>query len=120
MDYVALHASLLQRLKKLGTAVTVGSADSGAVYNPSTDSWTGGAVNDIPGFAVEVPGDPEEYQTLELITAQPATLLFVPVTFDSTPALGMGVTWAGTARTVRAVRPIRPDGRFVGGRLLLA
>lgn len=104
MDYVAKHTKALQKVR-----------DNGA---PVTFSQPYPATGNITGQAVELPGDPEEYQALELIGQEPITLFFVPDVFGDSPALRSVVPWAGKDRVVARIFPIRPDGTMIAARVV--
>ena len=119
MDYTSLHTRILATVEKWGTAVTFSTGGRGT-YDSATDTWVATeASGPVTGKAVEVPGDLEEYQSLELIPSQTLTLMFVPDDLGDVPALNSRVTWAGAARTVRAIRPIRPDGTVLAARVMV-
>lgn len=88
-------------------------------YNDETDEFEPPVNSSVPGLAVEVPGDPEEYERLGLIKANPVTLIFVPDTIGQAPPLHSHVSWAGTRRIVQSVLPYRPAGVVAAARVVL-
>lgn len=75
------------------------------------DAWKGGAIAaDVTGSAVEIPGDPDTYQKLDLIAVNPVTLLVAAKDLAVTPAPGVTFRWASTVYTVRLATPVAPDG----------
>jgi len=65
-------------------------------------------ISDIDGFSIEIPGDPTQYENLELVEDAATTLLFAADVKGVRPLLGSFVIWSGTLRTVASVLPIRP------------
>jgi hypothetical protein len=120
MDYVAKHAKALAKLQEDGVPVVfVDEVIDASHYNPLTDGQTDPTVESVPGNAVEIPGNPEEYEKLELIVYQTITLLFVPTVMGQTPKIGNRVVWAGELRTVKYHFPIRPAGVLIADRVLI-
>lgn len=113
------HARVLRSLQGRGAAVRFSAGVTGGVYDPQTDTWSGGQVVAVEGIAVEVPGDLQEYEALEVIGKGATTLTFVPTTFGQAPGKGSAVQWAGRTRTVRAVRPVQPAGQAIAARVVL-
>lgn len=75
---------------------------------------------DVTGWVVEIPGNPEEYENLELQDKSPVTLMFVPATRGVRPVLGSTLTWDNRKRTVKGVVPIRPAGITIAAKVVLA
>lgn len=118
MDYTSIHAKALKRVQAKGAPVSFVKETPGA-YDPIEDVTLPPTQEIIDGYAVEVPGDPEEYQTLELIGKGAITLFFVPTTFGEAPALHSTITWAGEVHTIQSVGPIRPAGDLIAARVIV-
>lgn len=118
MNFEALHRRTLARMKRDGSPVRFEHSGNDS-YSPATDEWGADNASGVDGYATEVPAEPQEFVGVETTISSPVTLLFVPVTFAATPVLGDVCTWAGSARTIRALRPIRPAQEVVAVRVLL-
>lgn len=116
-DYSAEHARAYRQVTRKGTDVVFNPSDSDT-YSGSGE-WTDGASDTIAGKAVEIPGDPAEYEPLELIGKDAATLMFVPTTIGSIPQQGFTATWAGKVRTVKQSFPFRPAGVAIMAKVIL-
>lgn len=121
-DYSRQHAEALRDVKKAGADVVFKGPPAGKrPYDPATGEFGDApAAGDVEGVAAEVKGDPEQYAAAEVIGVDPLTLMFIPTTFGQLPAKGSVATWAGKARTVKALFPIRPAGKAIGARVVLA
>lgn len=117
-NYAAAHARALAAVAKKGAAVTF-TLESPGTNSATDDSWTNPATTTVTGKAIEDEGDPETYRALELIDVTPSTLFFVPTTFGQLPPLNSIVNWAGANRSVKAVFPLRPDGRTIAARVIV-
>jgi hypothetical protein len=117
-DYRTDHQEALQDMRNDGSPVLFGS-DSPGTYDPGSDTWTGSSKSTVEGFAIEVPGDPDEYEALRLTLQNPITLQFVPTTFNTSPAQGQTLVWAGLKRTVKSVRHVRPAQETIAARVVL-
>lgn len=115
--YATDHASALTDVTEAGAAVTFSKTTPGT-YTESTDSWSTPVTTSCPMSAVEVPGDDQEYAALDLIQMNPVTLFAVPTTFGDLPTLDMTGTWAGAGRSIKKIRPLRPDGTVIGAFLV--
>lgn len=91
----------------------------GGTYDPDA-GWQENPEAGVNGKAVELPGEAQEYEALELIGTDAVTLLFVPTVMGELPRLGYDGTWAGKVRTVRQVFPIRPAGTALLARVVMA
>lgn len=118
MNYTAKHAQALKKVERDGVAVEFKRSTPG-VYNPETDTHSPPTEQSVLGFAVELPGDPEEYAELELIPLEPVTLLFVPEVMGETPMQNGQVYWAGKTRTVKQIFPYRPAGVLLAARVIV-
>lgn len=118
MSYAADHAGALADIQDAGTAVTFTTASG--TYDPETDTYSSVGSATVTGFAIQTTGDPERYEQLGLVKANPATLFFVPGTLGAAPGLGATVTWAGSGRTVKSQDPVAPDGTAIAWRVVVA
>lgn len=112
------YSRALTKTRKNGAAVTF-QLEIPGTHIPATDTFTSPSTVTVPGFAVEIPGDPEEYAQYGLTIEQAITLFFVPYPSGVKPELQSTLVWSGTKYTLAYVVPIRPDGDFLGGRLIL-
>ncbi len=117
MAYTTEHASALADIRAAGASVTFTLAV--ATYNEATDTQTT-TNSTVTGAAIQVKGDPNQYERLKLTEYSPATLLFAPDTYGSKPALGSTVPWAGSTQTVKSVDPLSPDGSTIIARVVIA
>lgn len=108
-QYDAVATRTLAAITKKGAAVLFGVA-AGNVYNPLTDTWSGGTVSFATGRAVEIPGDPNRFQALGLVLTNPVTLLVAAQGLTIEPAPGMSLTWGGVGYTIMNVDRVAPDG----------
>ncbi len=118
MTYAPVHARARRTVGRKGAAVTWSETTPGT-HSPSTGTFTTPVTTSCAGSAVEDDGDPQEYRDLELIQQNPATLFFTPTTYGQLPTLDMTGTWAGTTKTIKKIRPLRPDGTVIGAWLVV-
>lgn len=118
MDYAATHAKALRKIRDKGAPVVFIRYVPGTM-SEVTDRFTEPSEVRVPGSAVEIPGDPEEYVNLELILSQPSTLLFAPDTYGARPEAEMTIDWAGVTKTVKYVFPFQPAGTPFMARVLV-
>ncbi len=90
-----------------------------ATYNAATDTQTT-SNSTVTGAAIQVKGNPSQYERLKLTEFSPATLLFAPDTLGDTPPLGATVPWGGSTQTVKSVDPLAPDGSTILARVVIA
>lgn len=117
MSYATDHAGALADLTASGAAVTF--SYSTVTYTPATDAQTTTSAT-VTGYAMQVKGEPRQYQALELIESEAPTLLFAPTTYGSLPPLRSTLTWGGETYSVRAVSPLAPDGTAILARVVVA
>ena len=83
------------RMTKYGTQITQGAyadiKDAGAEISFKKKSTT-----IVSGVALQIKGDPEEYEALKLIEKAALTLLFVSETYGDSPPLGSFCEWGGS------------------------
>lgn len=95
------------------------------VYDPATDTWSAGSVTTITGSAIQVKGDPQKYQALELVMSTNPTLLFTPSVYplraftEEFVLPGDHVDWNGVTFTVKDVDPVAPDGFVIVARIVV-
>lgn len=121
MSYTALAARAQALIKRKGGTVTFSRGGS-AVYDPATDTWSGGTVSPASGPAVQVRSNPMMLLAAQLVITTPVTLIV------AAPALGGFIpqpadtfSWGGIAYTVKLVQDVAPDGgqilyKVTGGR----
>jgi hypothetical protein len=80
------------------------------VDNPSTGLPPTSTTSVVTGSAVEAPGDPDIYLSLDLVRSNPVTLYVAAKGLGVIPTPGMNMTWAGRPYTVRLATPTGPDG----------
>lgn len=108
--YDAISARALKTIAKKGADVTFPGTNTGAVYDPATDTWSGGSSSAVTGKAIQTTGDPDRFAALNLVLTNPVTLLVAASGLAVTPAPGMTFTWAGINYTVKDVETTAPDG----------
>jgi hypothetical protein len=118
------HASAVESIREEGRPVTFTLTTPG-LHDPATDTYGPPTVSSVSGWAIEVKSDEKDFRTLgfepgEIMVRQPATLLFAPATYGALPALHASVTWAGAARKVLGMLPLRPDGVVIMARVVVA
>lgn len=101
--------SLAGTLARKGAPVTFTHATPGT-YDPVSDRTTGGSVETVTGFAMQVEGVPEVYIALGLVQSENPTLLFKPTVPGQMPALGSTVVWGADTLTVKDVEPEAMNG----------
>lgn len=75
------------------------------------DAWKGGTIAaDVTGQAVEIEGDPDTLQTLNLIQRNPVTLIVAAQGLGLTVTPGLSFRWADKPYTVQLATPLAPDG----------
>ena len=74
----------------------------------------------VSGVALQVKGDPEEYEALKLIEKAALTLLFVAETYGEFPPLGASCEWGELRYQVEATRKLAPDGTAVLSRVIVS
>lgn len=118
MDYRAKHAEAYRKIKDKGSRVVFERGVAGE-YDELTDTFSEGVDSEVPGYAVEIPGDPEEFEALELIGKNPVTLMFAADVFGAIPNLNDTVSWAGRKGTVHSLQPLRPAEVVVTTKVIL-
>ncbi len=111
--YDAVAKRTLAVIAKRGGDVLFPGATPGTpgVYNPLTDTWTGGTgATDATGKAVQIPDDPERFKAIGLVTSNPVTLLIAAKNLGFTPAPGMRFVWASRSYSTKDVEAVDPAG----------
>lgn len=119
MDSASLYAKALGKLKARGAIAVAFTVVTPGAFDPLTETDSPPTSSTVSGWAVELPGDPEEYAAMELIGTEAITLMFAPDTLGDKPPLGSSIEWAGAARTVKQTFPIRPFGDLVAAKVIL-
>ena len=101
--YAAEHSSAFQDVK-----------DAGAEVSFRKRTMT------VSGVALQIRGDPEEYEALKLIQKEALTLLFVAETYGESPPLGASCEWGSQRYQVEAIRKLAPDGTAVLSRVIVS
>jgi hypothetical protein len=111
--YDAVAERTLKVIAKKGGDVVFPGAIPGVpgVYNPLSDTWTGGTgATDATGKAVQIPDDPERFAAIGLVTQNPVTLLVAAKNLGITPTPGRAFTWASRTYTIKDVEAVDPAG----------
>jgi hypothetical protein len=101
---VSLHGLL----GKKGAAVTFTKVTS--TVDPTTDQSSSPVTTTVTGRAMQVDGDPDTYEKLELVESENPTLLFSPDTVGQLPDLGSSVPWGGASYVVKNRKPLAMNG----------
>jgi hypothetical protein len=108
--YDPISQRALDTISKKGATVTFPGTNTGAVYDPATDTWSGGSTTAVAGKAVQTKGDVDRFKALNLVLVNPVSLLIAAKNLAVTPLPGMTFTWAGKNYTIKDVDPVAPDG----------
>ena len=108
--YDAVATRALATITAKGGTVTFNRASAGAVYDPATDQWTGGAATPATGKAVQITDNPLRFQALSLSTEDAITLLVAASGLGITPVPGDVFGWAGVFYSVKDAEAVAPDG----------
>lgn len=111
-QYDAIAQRSLATIKRKGGPVTFPGGGA-PVYDPATDTWSGGAASAAVGRAVQVPGDPDRMSAMGLVLVNPVTLLVAAAGLAIVPTPGGTFTWAGKTYTIKFVEPVAPDGAAI-------
>lgn len=97
--YNAIAVRALARITKYGASCTI-----------LADTFRGGSIaSDVAAQAVEIPGDPDTYQALNLVAFNPVTLLVAAYGLTVRLAAGVQFSWGGTVYTTKLATPLVPD-----------
>lgn len=72
----------------------------------------------VAGVAMQIEGDPDLYERLQLVESDNPTLLFHPDVPGAIPVLGMTVPWGNETLTVKNVTPLAMDGTPTAAKLV--
>lgn len=109
-QYDAVAVRALATITKKGAEVTFARASAGGVYDPATDTWSGGSSSSTVGKAVQIPDDPQRFLALGLKTTDAITLMVAASDLGITPVSGDVFGWAGVFYTAKDCEAIAPDG----------
>lgn len=108
-QYTATAQRARATIARKGAIVTF-TRGGAAVYDPATDTWTGGSSTPVSGVAVQIDGNPDRFAALSLVLVNPVTLLVAAQGLTITPRPGDAMLWAGLTYTVKDVKPTAPAG----------
>ena len=118
-QYAADAAGAYADLLAAGQAVTFTKQVPGTV-DPATNRLSGASTVAVAGAAVRAKGNLLQYQALELVVTEAATLLFAPQTVGQLPPLGASVAFGGVTYVVRYIDPVAPDGTALLSRIVVS
>lgn len=107
-QYDAIAQRSLAAIARKGATVSFNT--SAGIYDPVTDTWSGGTSGNALGKAVQTANDLQQLVALSLVTEKTVTLLVAARGLTVTPDRGEHFTWAGVDYTIREVETIAPDG----------
>lgn len=107
--YARMSARTLAMIRRKGAVVQFPGVTP-RIHNPLTATWTGGLPTLDQGFAVQIEGDPDRFNSLSLVLKDPVTLLVAASGLSTVPKPGLPITWAGLTYTIKDVNPTAPDG----------
>lgn len=117
--YTADARSAYADLLAAGQAVTFTKQVPGAI-DAATNRLSGASMITVVGAAARVKGNPLQYQALELVVTEAATLLFAGQTVGQLPPLGASVSFGGESYVVRWIDPVAPDGTPLVSRIVVS
>jgi len=115
--YGPQHAAALATLAKKGAPVTFTHV---AMEYDALGRGSSAVPTMCGGNAIQVKGDPREYEAAGMVLTSGPTLLLAPDPQGTEPPVGATCQWAGATYTVKGVIPIGPDGPAILARVLLA
>lgn len=121
MTYTAVASRAQATLSRKGGTVTF-SRGGQAVYDPATDTWSGGTVAPVSAPAVQVRSNPMMLLAAQLVITTPVTLIVAgPALGGFVPQPADQFVWGGVTYTVKLVQDTAPDGgpilfKITGGR----
>jgi hypothetical protein len=110
--YDAVSSRALATITRKGAAVTFPGGGA-PIYDPATDTFSGGGGTAVTGRAVQIDGDPDRFAALSLVLVNPVTLLVAAMGLAIVPAPGGTFVWAGKTYTIKDVEPVAPDGTSI-------
>jgi hypothetical protein len=109
-QYDAVAQRSLAAIARKGADVSFATVAGTPVYDPITDTWSGGSAATATGKAVQTTNDLQQLVALSLVTETTVTLLVAARGLTITPDRGEHFTWAGVDYTIKQVEKIAPDG----------
>lgn len=113
-QYDAVAQRALAAITRKGGPVTFAVQTSAPIYDPATDTWSGGTTSSITGRGVQIPDNPEQILRLQgqgFTLTDPITLMVAASGLGVVPTSGMTMTWGNNvAYAIRSVEAINPDG----------
>jgi hypothetical protein len=91
--------SLSGVIRRKGAAVTFTSTTS--TIDPATDLSSSPVTTTVTGHMMQVAGDPDVYEKLNLVESDNPTCEFVPDVVGQMPELGASVVWGGNNFVVK-------------------
>jgi len=94
-------------------------------FNRANPSRPKVSYSKVSGVAMQVRGDPAEYQRLNLIEKASKTLLVVTDSYGESPSVGAKVEWRPRPPleknwVVESVKPVAPDGVAIMSRVIIS
>lgn len=113
-DYTAVAERVLAAIERKGATVTFpGSGGTPPIYDPITDTFSGGTpATDVIGNAIQLQDDPAQFATQKLTLVNPITLAIAASGLGVTPTAGMIFVWpaGGTTYTCKGGEALAPAG----------
>jgi hypothetical protein len=107
--YDAVSGRALATIARKGADVAFGTS-TGGIYDPLTDTWSGGTAGSAIGKAVQIANDETLLAALQLLTRTTVTLLVAAKGLTVGPDRDMPMTWAGVGYRIADVQATAPDG----------
>ncbi len=109
-QYDAIASRALATITAKGGTITFSRGQTGAVYDPITDTWSGGSDSPATGKAVQLANNPQKFIALSLTIENAITLLVAASGLSITPIPGDVFGWSGVFYTAKSVESTAPDG----------
>lgn len=109
-QYDAIASRALDTITEKGGTITFSRGQTGAVYDPLTDSWSGGSDTPATGKAVQLANNPQKFIALSLTIENAITLLVAASGLSITPVPGDVFGWSGVFYAAKSVESTAPDG----------
>jgi hypothetical protein len=107
--YDATAQRILAQITRKGATVTF-PTNTGGVYDPATDSWSGGTAGTATGRGVQIANDLTQLQALGIVNKTTITLLVAARGLTATPEREEPMSWAGVTYSIADVQTTAPDG----------
>lgn len=108
--YAATAQRSLAAITRKGAVVSFGSHTGTPIFDPVTNTWSGGADVVATGRAVQTNNNLEQLVALGLVDNKTVTLLVAASGLTITPSTGMVMSWAGVDYSIDNVDTLAPDG----------